>query len=121
MDTTITLTIGQLLTWVLIIVGIIAVIYLIVLLARIVKLTAPLTDTVTKTNKILDDVSVITQNAADGTTDAKEAVHAASAALKDLSKMMDSNKGTISAVTNLVNASSSIASIAKGGKKSRRK
>ena len=117
MDTTITLTIGQLLTWILIIVGIVAVIYLIVLLARIVKLTAPLNDTVTKTNKILDDVSVITQNAADGTTDAKDAIHAASIAIKDLSKVMDTNKGTISAVSNIVNAGSSLASIAKGGKK----
>lgn len=111
MDTTITLSVQQILIWALILVGIIAVIYIIVLLSRAIKLLKPTMDAVDKLNLVLDDVKSITGNVKDGSDKAKKALDSASTSLVSVARIIDANKGPISAVTSLLGASASLASL----------
>jgi len=119
LDTTITITVEQILIWVLLLVAIIAVIYVIVLLARAAKVMVPAKDTVEKLNSVLDDVKVITTNAKDSSEDARRALNRASDTLHDVARILDVNKGPIAAVTALIGAGTSLASLSKKTTKKR--
>jgi len=113
MDTTITITVEQLLIWVLLFVAIIAIIYVIVLLSRASKMMAPLSETITKANSVLDDIKVITSNAKDSTEDARRAVRSASNAIHDVAHILDVNRMPITAITGLAAVGTSLANLSR--------
>jgi uncharacterized membrane protein len=117
MPMTFTFTFTELLTGLLLIAAIVAIIIIIVMLLRLARNMAPLKETVSKLNKVLDDVSVITESAREGTTEAKIAIKKASDSIADLSKIVSTNKGTIAAMTGIINAGSSLASLFSGMQK----
>jgi len=117
MDTTITFTVGELLTWVLTAAGIIALIFLIVLLARLSNSIRNMDVTMLKVNTLLDDVNIIVKDAKEMTGETKTALKKASASVNTVCKIIDDNKNPITAITNLANAGASLASILGLGKK----
>ena len=108
MNAELTFTVGELLTWLLLLVAIVAVVVLIVLLVRIVKLMRPVDESVKKIDKILDDVQIIANNVKEGSEDAKKALNKTSDSLRSLSRILDTNKGPISAISGLANAGASL-------------
>lgn len=110
-DTTITFTVQQLLTWVLLIAAIVAVIVLIVVLVKLAESMKSLTKTLDQANVLLTDVDSVVKDAKDITYDAKRTVRRASHSVNGFCKIVDSNKGSIRAVSDLANAGASLISI----------
>lgn len=119
MDTIVTATVGEILTWILLIVAIITLIFVIILIARATKMTEPLEETIKKANGVLDDVKVITENAKNGTEDAKRALRRASDGFHEVASILDVNKLPIAAITALIGAGTSLASLTKRRPKKR--
>ena len=113
MDQTITLTVGSLLTAILIVVAIVALIFLIVLLAKIAKSLSSLPSTMQHVDSVMADIETIVGVAKDGAQGAKAVVTKASAALNGVNEVVNTNKGTFKAATSLINAITSLASLAK--------
>ena len=108
-----TISVGSLLTAILIIVAIIAIVFIIVLLAKIAKSLNTLPSTMQHVDNVLADVETIVGVAKSGAEGAKAVVTKASAALSGVNEVMDSNKGTLKAATSFVNAVTSLASLVK--------
>ncbi|MDO5331302.1 MAG: hypothetical protein Q4E99_01365 [Bacillota bacterium] len=111
MDTTITMTVQQILIWILIIAGIVAVIYLAALLSKLGKLMKPTKEAVEKLNLVLDDVKDITANVDESTIKAKKALNSASNSMMGVARIIDANKGPISALTSILGAGAGVASL----------
>ena len=106
MSLEITLTLKDIL-WFLIGVGaIIFLIYLIVLFKNLLQ-------TVKKTNQILDDANVVTKITANRATEVNEAVSDLSGALASVANSFRGNQSTMAALSNLVNALSSLKGLLK--------
>ena len=111
MDTTITFTIQQLLTWVLLVAAIIAVIVLIVVLIKLSESMKSLTKTLDQANTLLADADSVIKDAKDISYDAKRMVRRASHSVNGFCKIVDTNKGSIRALSNLAGASASLLSL----------
>ena len=112
-----TITLGSLLTAILIIVAIIAIIFLIVLLARIISSLRTLPDTMQRLDNIMSDVEGITGVARSGAEGAKVIVKKAVATAAGVNDVLDTNKSTLRAATGLVNAVTSLTSVVKDKEK----
>ncbi len=115
---TITLSIENLLTCLLIAVGIAAIVVLTIVLAKFIKSASELGSILTKLDaamddvqKMLSDIGEITGTAKDATLAVKGSVKKASDSLSDISDIVSTNKSKISAVTSLVNAGTSLVSL----------
>ncbi len=108
-----TITVGSLLTAILITVAIVAIVVLIVLLIKISKSLSTLPSTMQHVDQVMSDVEAIVGVAKDGAEGAKAVVTKASAALSGVNEVVDSNKGTLKAATSFVNACTSLASLIK--------
>ena len=108
-----TISVGSLLTAILILVAIIAIIFIIVLLARIARSLSTLPSTMQHLDNVMADVEAIVDVAKSGAEGARNVVEKASAALTGVNEVMDSNKGTLKAATSFVNACTSLASLIK--------
>ena len=111
MDTTITFTVRELLTWVLLLAAIVAVVVLIVVLAKLAESMKSLTKTLDNANTLMLDLDSVVKDAKDITYDAKRTVRRASHSVNGFCKIVDTNKGSIRAISNLANASASLLSI----------
>lgn len=120
MDTTITLTVQQILIWILLVAAIVAIIYIAVLLSKACKLMKPTQEAIEKVNKVLDDVKDITANVDESTLKAKKALNSASTSLMGVARIIDTNKGPISALTSILGASAGVASLLGLSKKKRK-
>lgn len=120
MDTIMALPIQQILIWILLVVAIIAVIYIAVLLSKACKLMKPTQEAIEKVNKVLDDVKDITANVDESTLKAKKALNSASTSLMSVSRIINTNKGPISALTSILGASAGVASLLGLSKKKRK-
>lgn len=103
----ITLSIGQVLLGLLIIVGVIALIYLIVLLKK-------LTGTLTELDSVLEDAKKITTVVADKTEKASVLIDNVGETVGQMSGVVKGNQSTIKAATNFVNATTSLVNLVKG-------
>lgn len=118
MDTTITFTVRELLTWVLLLAAIVAVVILIVVLAKLAESMKSLTKTLDNANTLMLDLDTVVKDAKDITYDAKRTVRRASHSVDGFCKIVDTNKGSIRAISNLANASASLLSLfGLGGKR----
>ena len=96
----ITISVKELLIYILLGCGIIAVVELIVLLRKLFPLFDPLTRT-------LEDVSVIVKEAKEGTVQVKEVISNAAGTTQGMLGAVKKNGSKINAATNLVNATTS--------------
>ena len=108
-----TISVGSLLTAILILVAIIAIVFLIVLLARIAKSLSTLPSTMQHLDTVMADVEAIVDVAKSGAEGARNVVVKAADALTGVKEVVDSDKGTLKAATSLVNAVTSLASLLK--------
>ena len=115
-----TFTIEDLLIWVLLLVAIIAVIYLIVLLSKVIKIAKPAQESVEKIDKMLDDVQICVTNIKDGSEEVKKTLNKTSDTLRSVTRILDANRGPISALSGIANAGASLASLV-GIKRRKRK
>ncbi len=116
--TTISLSIESLLNCILIVAGIAAIVVLTIVLAKFIKTAGELGNILAKLDTAMDDVQKmlnnlgeITETAKDATLAVKGTVRKASDSLSDISDIVSTNKSKISAVTSLVNAGTSLASL----------
>ena len=93
----ISISIKELLTYILLGCGIIAVVELIVLIRKLFPLLDPLLRT-------LEDVSVIAKEAKEGTVQVKNAISSAAGTTQDVLGAVRKNGSKINAATNLINA-----------------
>ena len=98
----ISISIKELLTYILLGCGIIAVVELIVLIRKLFPLLDPLLRT-------LEDVSVIAKEAKEGTVQVKNAISSAAGTTQDVLGAVRKNGSKINAATNLINATASFA------------
>lgn len=110
-QTTITFTLGELLTWILLVAAIVAVIILIVVLVRAASSMKTLTSTLEKANDLLEDVDNVVKDAKDISYETKRTVRRASHSVNNICKIVDTNKGSFTAMTNLANAGASLMSL----------
>lgn len=116
-DIVVSFSLRDALLTILLVAAIAAVIALFVFLIRLVKATGQLGETLDKTNKILGDVSVISENAKNGTEEAKVVISKVASTVSGVSEIVDTNKSTIKAVTNLANAGASLTSLINNAQK----
>jgi len=117
MDKTITFTLEQLLIWVLLIAAIVAVIILISVLVKASAAMKGLNDTLTNANKLLENTNDIVADVKEVTHDTKLTIKKAENSVEGFCKIIDDNKNSITAITNLANAGASLASLFKGKSK----
>ena len=102
----ITISLTELLLAMLILAGIILLIYLIVMVAKLLPSLKSL-------SKILSDVEVISGVAKDTTVDAKGAFKKLSGSVTDVADMLKGNKSIVSAGSSLVNAAAALKGLTK--------
>jgi len=110
-ESTITFTVQQLLTWILLVAAIIAVIILIVVLVKMSESMKNLSKTLDQASTLLNDVDQVVKDAKDISYDTKRTVRRVSHSVNGICKIADSKKGSIRAAGDLVNASASLASL----------
>ena len=103
---TITLTLKGVLLTIIAILGIVALAYLIVIMANLAK-------TLKKTNAILDDAKAITEVAADKAQKLDGAIDGLAESAAGIADALKGNKSVIAAATSVVNAASSVAGVIK--------
>lgn len=103
---TITITWEGLLLTALALAGAVLLIYLIVLVSNLIK-------TVKKANDILDDAKVVSEITADKAQKLDGIIDNVSESVSDVAETLKGNKNIISAATNVVNAVSNLAGMAK--------
>ena len=103
---TITITWEGLLLTALALAGAVLLIYLIVLVSNLIK-------TVKKANDILDDAKVVSEITADKAQKLDGIIDGVSETVSDVAETLKGNKNIISAATNVVNAVSNLAGMAK--------
>ena len=103
---TFTITLDSLLRTILLVVGIAAVIILIVLMAKAIKILKTLPDTMKHVDSILDNVDTVS-------TAGRNAVVKAGAALAGIKQAADENRGPVRAATSFVNAVTSLVALTK--------
>ena len=103
---TITITWEGLLLTALALAGAVLLIYLIVLVSNLIK-------TVKKANDILDDAKVVSEITADKAQKLDGIIDGVSESVSDVAETLKGNKNIISAATNVVNAVSNLAGMAK--------
>lgn len=128
MNESISISIQELLLCALLLVAIIALVVLVVLLKRFADATKDLTTSIAKVNElldqskgILDDASVIVAEAKDITALAGKTVIKTARTINNAADIFNVNKGRISAVSNLVNATTSLLSLGESKKPPKKK
>ena len=101
----------QVLICILIAAAIVAIVYLVMLLMKANKVITPLEDTVKKLNLVLDDAKDITGDVKESADSAKKAVTKASNTVAEVSRVVYTNKGAITAVTSLLGVGAGLASL----------
>ncbi|MDI9492032.1 MAG: hypothetical protein QM215_03790 [Bacillota bacterium] len=89
----------------------------IILLYQLIVLIKNLIPSARSMAKIMDDTSHITDAAKTGTEEAHRLVNNLSGSLSDVIGTLHNNKSTVAAVTNLTNALTNLAKLAKSKKK----
>ena len=110
----ITISLTELLLAMLILAGIILLIYLIVMVAKLLPSLKSL-------SKILSDVETMSGVAKDATVDAKGAFKKLSGSVVDLSEMLKGNKSIVSAGSSIVNAAAAVKGLVKKSSDSEKK
>ena len=124
----ITLTVNEILTAVLLIAAIAALVYLIIVLARLLPGTRKLSEildnvaeitegakpAMEKVNEILDDVSATTEATKTGVEGAANLVDNVSDSLSDITGILTGNRSKVTAATNLINAFVGLSGVMRG-------
>ncbi len=107
----ITLTVQELLTWLLLAVSIAAVIVLIVVLSKLSGTMSNLNKTLDEANKLLKDVDEVVGDAKEISGEAKKTVKKATNSVSSISKIINDNIGPISTLTGIAAAGAGLTSL----------